>query len=288
MAKKLAQSESEIQDFFRYGKFEDLRNQCIEEQGLTLAKRFLNYSKDPVGMYRDIEVRPFCEPFIEYCEGKISLPEGQKKRASMAVELSKNNGMVLHENMIRAFFERYTCKRFDDVIRGLESNDKEVARESAILIVTVFKETLHRYRPIKRLMEEADRNGDLKFKEDMGRAYRTIPEIDTFSDFRAFARMYEDFIRGHSFKETVDLAKKSGVKIEEDSFKKYLHRRGVKKETPGRPRHEDSNIKPKIESLMDAHKKDFDDYLFGEGGVEAFTRILNDKEREFLDSLRAR
>ena len=288
MAKKLAQSESEIQAFFRYEKFEETRRNCILEQGLTLGKRFLEYSKDPVGMYHDRDIKAFCEPFIEYCQGKIPLSEAQKRKSSMAVEWNENNGMVLHENVIRAFFERYTCKRFDDVMQGLKSNNKEVAKESAILIVTVFKEALHRYEPIKRLMEEADRTGDLKFKEDIGRAYRTIPETGGYSNFAVFTRLHEDFIRSHSFKETADLAKTWGLTIEEDSLKKYLHRHGVKKEIRGRPRQEDNGVDPKTENLIDAHKEEFDDYLFGdEGGVEGFTRMLNDAEK-FLYSLKAR
>ena len=258
------------------------------EQGLTLGKRFLSYSKDPVGMYHDREIKAFCEPFIEYCHGKIPLSEAQKKKSSMAVEWNENNGIALHEASIKAFFEMYTNKRFDDMIQGLESNNKEVAKELAILIVTVFKEALHRYEPIKRLMEEADKNGDLKFKEDIGRAYRTILETGGYSNFAVFTRLHENFIRGHSFKETADLARAWGLTIEEDSLKKYLHRHGVKKEIHGRPRQEDNGIDPKTESLIDAHKEEFDDYLFGdEGGVEGFTKMLNDGEK-FLHSLKAR
>lgn len=289
MVKKLVQSESEIQEFFKYQKFEETKYRWILGEGLKLGKRFLDYKRDPVGMYRNRDMKAFCDPFIEYCQGKISLPEAQKKKRSMVLEWDVNNGTAFHEDTIRAFFEINTGKRFDDVIHGLESNNKEVAKESAILIVKVFKEALHRYEPIKRLMEEADRNGDLKFKEDMGKAYRTIPETGVYSDFVIFAKMHEDFIRGHSFKETVDLAKRWGLKIEEDSFKKYLHRHGVKKRTRGRPGQENNGVDPKIESLLDAHKKDFNEYLFGDdGGVKGFKKMLNDMEKKFLDLLKAR
>ena len=283
MVKKLVETQLEIEEFSRHEPFEKTRSKCILEEGLSLAKSFLKYKGNPAEMYRDRDMRVFINPFIEYCKGEISLPVAQKEKVDMVTEWTETNGEFLHEDIIRSFFEMYIGKIFDDVIHGLESDNKEVAQESAILIVTAFKEALHKNKRIKKLIGEAEERGHLKFKEEIGRAYRTIPDdIGVYRDTVIFLRMNEAFIQNHSLNETMNLAEKWGVKIEKESFKKYLHRHGVKKETHGRPKTPDRND-PEIETLLNAHRKDFDQYLFGdEGGSKGFSKMLTGMEKEIL------
>ncbi len=142
------------------------------------------------------------------------------------------------------FFELQTGKKLEDIEKALEEGD----REAAIELVRVFKTPMKTNPVIRKMIETAEVAGDFDFVERIGKAYREVEKDSngrpTFLGRRLywkwfiFAKFNEDYIRDLSSKEKFKLAKRHGIVSdrEEDNFKKYLHRLGIKKESRGRPR----------------------------------------------------
>lgn len=241
------------------------RRYCMSTVALQISQGVLKYLNDPIGMYNDNDFHFFCEPFLEYAKGIITLSEAQERFMQLLIDFQHTLTEEYHSKILKIFYEYKSGRNFVEDRKALTVEDKPLAYNASQNLVKVFKEAMFMNRDIQRLKENALIEGNKDFNKSLWSSYldEKPPEKKNRRLFM-FARWYEDYILNSSQKEIKNLARKFGLEEDFGAIRKYLNRLGIKKNS-GRPlkiKHTgyDPVQKSDIRALKE-HKEEFKSYI---------------------------
>lgn len=233
---------------------------------IQIYEGMLKYLNDPIGMWKDPYFYIFCEPFLEFAKGNITLSKAHEIFTQILIDAPNILADKYHSMAIKHFYEYKGGRDFVEDQKALAAGNKQISYNASRNLVKVFKEAMFVNQDIQRLKESAVIEGDKDFNKSLWSSYLDErPPKKRNRAFFIFARLHEDYILNSSQKEVESLARKCSLKEDFDTIRKYLNRLGIKRNR-GRPsKVKDLSYDPIEKSdikVLKEHKAEFKSYIF--------------------------